>query len=417
MMASTKQRTKVQLIMKLYRWSVRTSMSIHVHAVLLTVLSLCRSSAGCPSVCTCNSTHSNCSRLDLPISVDSILNQLPSNLTSVSLSGNNITSMNPQSFSNLSSLLQLDLSGNHLLTLHPTTFSLLNSLVLLDLSSNFLVNIPADLFSDLTSLRDLVLRDNRLKVLSPRQFQSLTELQHLDLSFNSLTSLSPGLLDGLKGLTWLSLAGNKMWTLQRSVLEPLTALQQLQLEGNHWNCTCSIMPFRHWLEWMLYRGGQVDSIQCSLPAILQGRDLRHVPMEMFRHCSQLPILDTRHHSTCLRTAEGFLVSTDPAADCFRQRHRPVSVRRAPVTVVVAGVVCGVVCVMMVVAATYGCIYAMLAAHHQQEILDRSLQLQQQPLMEEREAEPGEDETMPDLNKGAKAPERTEWIAFPPEVCV
>lgn len=165
-------------------------------------------------------------------------------------------------------------------------------------------------------------------------------------------------------------------------------------------------------------GGHVDSIECSLPAFLQGRDLRRVPMEMFRHCSQLPYAETKHPSaSCFRTAEGFLVSTDPSADCYRQRHRPISVRRAAVTVVVAGVVCGVVCVMMVVAATYGCIYAMLAAHHQQELLDRSLQLQHQPLMGEREAEQREEETVPDLSKGEKSPERTEWIAFPPEVCV
>ncbi|XP_036423649.1 leucine-rich repeat and transmembrane domain-containing protein 2 [Colossoma macropomum] len=381
-----------QIIIMLCKWAVRTRMNIHVHAALLTVLSLSRPSAGCPSTCTCNSTNSNCSSLDDLISIDSILNQLPSNLTSLTLSGNNITVMEPGSFSNLSSL------------------------ELLDLSSNFLVNLPADLFSDLISLRELVLRDNRLKTLSPKQFQSLTELQHLDLSFNSLATLPPGLLDGPQALAWLSLAGNKLLTLQRSVVEPLTALQHLQLEGNHWNCSCSIIPLRHWLEWMLYRGGHVDSIQCSLPPILQGTDLRRVPMEMFRHCSQPPFSDTRHPSACFRTAEGFLVSADPAADCFRQRHRPISVRRAPVTVVVAGVVCGIVCVMMVVAATYGCIYAMLAAHQQQELLDKSLQLQQQPLMEEREAEPGEEETAPD-EAPEKAPECTEWIAFPPEVCV
>ncbi|XP_017545870.1 leucine-rich repeat and transmembrane domain-containing protein 2 [Pygocentrus nattereri] len=416
MMSSTKCWTMGQIIIMLCKWAVRTRMNIHVHAALLIVLSWSRPSAGCPSTCTCNSTNSNCTSLDVLISVNSILNQLPSNLTSLTLSANNITMMEPGSFSNLSSLLQLDLSRNHLLTFHPSTFSQLSSLELLDLSSNFLINLPADLFSDLVSLQELVLRDNRLKVLSPKQFQSLTELQHLDLSFNSLATLPPGLLDGPQALAWLSLAGNKLWTLQRSVLEPLTALQHLQLEGNHWNCSCSILPFRHWLEWMLYRGGHVDSIQCSLPPVLQGRDLRRVPMEMFRHCSQPPFSDNRHHSNCFRTAEGFLVSTDPAADCFRQRHRPISVRRAPITVVVAGVVCGIVCVMMVVAATYGCIYAMLVAHQQQELLDKSLQLQQQPLMEEREAEPGEEETAPEEAR-EKAPECKEWIAFPPEVCV
>lgn len=402
-----------------YRRAADTRMNIHVPATLLTIMSFFRPLAGCPSICICNSTHSDCSSsFDLPISVDAILNQLPSNLTSFTLSENNITMINPWSFTNLSSLSRLDLSRNHLLSLHPSTFSQLSSLVTLDLSSNFLVNLSVELFSNLIGLRALVLRDNRLNVLNTKQFQSLTQLQHLDLSFNSLESLPLGLLEGLQALTWLSLAENKLCTMQRSVLEPLTVLQHLQLEGNNWNCSCSIIPFKHWLEWMLYRGGHVDSIQCSLPAILQGRDLRRVPMEMFRHCSQLPFPESKQPSaSCFRTAEGFLVSTDPAADCLRQRHRTISVRRAPVTVVVAGVVCAVVCVMMVVAATYGCIYAMLAAHQQQQLLERSLQVQQQPLMDERAAEPEEEETEPDLNEEEKAPECTEWIAFPPEVCV
>ncbi|KAG9272373.1 leucine-rich repeat and transmembrane domain-containing protein 2-like [Astyanax mexicanus] len=405
--------------MMLYRWAVRTRMNINVPAALLTIMSFFRPLASCPSICICNSTHSDCSSsFNLQISFNSILNQLPPNLTSLTISENNITMIKPQSFANLSSLLRLDLSRNNLLSLHRSTFYQLSSLEFLDLSSNFLLNLPVDLLSDLISLRELVLRDNRINMLSPIQFHSLTQLQHLDLSFNSLDSLPLGLLDGLQALVWLSLAGNKIGTLQRSVLEPLTVLQHLQLEENNWNCSCSIIPFKHWLEWMLYRGGHVDSIQCSLPAILRGRDLRRVPMEMFRHCSQLPIPETRHHSaSCFRTADGLLVSTDPAADCYRQRHKTVSVRRAPITVVVAGVVCAVVCVMMVVAATYGCIYAMLAAHHQQQLLERSLQVQQQPLMDEREAEPEEEETAPDLNEEEKAPECTEWIAFPPEVCV
>uniref|UniRef100_A0A3B1KID2 LRRCT domain-containing protein n=1 Tax=Astyanax mexicanus TaxID=7994 RepID=A0A3B1KID2_ASTMX len=310
------------------------AMNILMFSSLLTIMSFFRPLASCPSICICNSTHSDCSSsFNLQISFNSILNQLPPNLTSLTISENNITMIKPQSFANLSSLLRLDLSRNNLLSLHRSTFYQLSSLEFLDLSSNFLLNLP---------------------------FHSLTQLQHLDLSFNSLDSLPLGLLDGLQALVWLSLAGNKIGTLQRSVLEPLTVLQHLQLEENNWNCSCSIIPFKHWLEWMLYRGGHVDSIQCSLPAILRGRDLRRVPMEMFRHCSQLPIPETRHHSaSCFRTADGLLVSTDPAADCYRQRHKTVSVRRAPITVVVAGVVCAVVCVMMVVAATYGCIYAIM----------------------------------------------------------
>lgn len=138
-------------------------------------------------------------------------------------------------------------------------------------------------------------------------------------------------------------------------------------------------------------------------------------MEMFRHCYPL-YLETRTPSA----AEGHQVpagAAGAAGDCMRQRYRPVNVRRATATVVVAGVMCGVVCVMMVVTATYGCIYAMLMAHEQQQLTEGSSQ-QQQPLMGAKEPEQDEKEDlMPTIGKGAEATECVAWMAFPPEVCV
>lgn len=222
--------------------------------VLLTLLSLTRELLGCPSICTCNSTYTDCSSRNLLLSFNLISSQLPFNVTTLNLSRNGITLIDPGAFANLSSLLQLDISRNQLLTLHPSTFYPLSSLECLDLSSNFLENLPVDLFSELSNLRELVLRDNRLTEVNSKQFQSLAELQHLDLSLNGLAAMSLDLLNGLQGLEWLSLAGNKLSTIPRSILEPLTVLQHLLLKGNQWNCSCSLVPFRHWVEWMLYRG-------------------------------------------------------------------------------------------------------------------------------------------------------------------
>lgn len=229
----------------------------------MTLLSLTRELLCCPSICTCNITHIDCSNLDPLLSFNVISSQLPTNVTNLNLSRNGITLIDPGAFANLGNLLQLDLSRNQLLTLHPSTFYPLSSLEFLNLSSNFLEILPVDLFSELSNLRELILRDNRLKQVNSKPFQSLSELQRLDLSLNSLASMSLDLLDGLQGLEWLSLAGNKLRTIPRSALESLTVLQHLLLEGNRWNCSCSLVPLRHWVEWMVYRGARTVLIDTN----------------------------------------------------------------------------------------------------------------------------------------------------------
>ncbi|XP_057185746.1 leucine-rich repeat and transmembrane domain-containing protein 2 isoform X1 [Triplophysa rosa] len=373
---------------------------------LLTILSLCGISTSCPSVCTCNGNQTDCSDLNQLISLDSILDQLPSHATSLTLSNNNFTTVEPGSFSNLSGLLHLDLSRNLLSTFHPSSFSQLNSLEFLDVSENRLVMLPVSLFSDLRRLAELVLKDNRLKELNPDQFKGLTELKRLDLSLNHLSSLHTNLLDGLQKLAWLSVVGNQLTTLHRDSLKQAMGLQHLLMEGNPWNCNCELIPLKHRIEWILYKGGHIDSVHCSYPTNLRGKDLCNIPTEMFGHCHYLH----------------FMTRNPPAADshpgssgdCIHQRYRPVSVRRAAATVVVAGVVCGVVCILMVVTATYGCIYAMMAANEQQQLNQGDNH--QQPLMSAKEPEQDlmneqKEDLMPSIRRG------TEWMAFPPEVCV
>lgn len=155
----------------------------------------------------------------------------------------------------------------------------------------------------------------------------------------------------------------------------------------------------------------MDAVECTLPKDLRGRDIRGVPVEMFNYCLQLedengggegsrsgqggappcsralgpsgaPVSDKSNAGDDSPPSAGGGGGEAPA-DCVRARYRPVSVRRAIGTVVIAGVVCGIVCIMMVAAAAYGCIYASLMAKYQRELKKR------QPLMGDGEAD-GED---------------------------
>lgn len=107
-------------------------------------------------------------------------------------------------------------------------------------------------------------------------------------------------------------------------------------------------------------------MRCSLPGDLQGRDIRYVPTEMFSLCSQKADKDGASGQRP-SWPPGRLGATD---ERVRQRYRPVSMRRAHGTQVVAGVICGTVCVLMVVAAIYGCVYASMMARYQREVKTR-----------------------------------------------
>ncbi|XP_041709577.1 leucine-rich repeat and transmembrane domain-containing protein 2 [Coregonus clupeaformis] len=333
----------------------------------------------CPPTCLCNATDVDCSGRGL-LSMPA-LTQLPVTTRTLLLPNNHLSSLSPGSFANLTSLDRLDLSNN------------------------YLDNLPPALFKDLGNLSDLTLHNNSLRALDRDLFQGLVGVRKLDVSLNGLSEIPLGLLDELQGLTWLSLAGNRLHALQRAAFEPLANLQYLQLGANPWECDCNLRDFKHWIEWLMYRGGKVDGVECTLPKDLRGRDIRGVPVEMFNYCLQLEDENGGEGGTrsggkegssppCSRTtgsggtgraptsesevpAAGDLV---PVPDCVRRRYQPVSVRRAIGTVVIAGVVCGVVCIMMVGAAAYGCIYASLMAKYQRELKKR------QPLMGDGEGD-------------------------------
>ncbi|MBN3278664.1 R4RL2 protein, partial [Polyodon spathula] len=226
------------------------------------------------------------------------------------LNSNNISSIKPDSFSDMRDLEELDLGDNPFLrTLHPDSFRGLDklqslhmyrcqlgtlpgnifkklySLQFLYLQDNLLQHIQDNLFSDLVNLTHLFLHGNRIRVLSENVFRGLVNLDRLLLHENRVRQVNRKAFRDLGHLTTLFLFNNALTDLPASALSDLSSLQFLRLNGNPWSCSCQARPLWEW-----FRQVRISSSEllCAGPEERKGLDLRFLREIDFAPCPLLP---------------------------------------------------------------------------------------------------------------------------------
>lgn len=147
-------------------------------------------------------------------------------LQELHLQNNSLTLVTPELFAGLSNLVLLNLSHNaidsHLLS--SDTFGGLLSLKVLDLSHNKLSDLDPNLFSQMTSLEQLILDANQIHHL--KSLPSLPKLRKLSLAGNGLQTIET--LSPFQNLTSLDLSGNLLTHVQLN----LDSLEEISLSHN-----------------------------------------------------------------------------------------------------------------------------------------------------------------------------------------
>jgi Leucine-rich repeat (LRR) protein len=157
---------------------------------------------------------------------------LLTNLQTLYLGGNPITSVEPGDFDGLTNLQTLNLNFNAIASIESGDFDGLANLQTLNLGCNAIRSVEQGDFDGLTNLQTLDLRSNDITSVESGGFYGLTNLQTLYLWDNDIASVEPGDFDGLANLQTLNLEFNDITSVEPGAFKGLTNLETLFLYGN-----------------------------------------------------------------------------------------------------------------------------------------------------------------------------------------
>ncbi|XP_041458476.1 relaxin receptor 2-like isoform X2 [Lytechinus variegatus] len=232
-----------------------------------------------PELCRCNKlTQLDCSNLSYTL----IPSDIPSNVTRLFLTSNNIERIDSTSFSRFPSLVYLNLMGNQLR------------------------KIPAKSFQHLHHLSTLYLSENKISVIEREAFLGLHGLHWLFLNGNKLTSLLPGIFTGLERLYWLDLRHNNIKDLNHgTALRDLLSVAWIDFEGNGiQSIKVDSFPGNTSLTVLVLKNNSISSIEENafkyqetlMELDLSNNEISHLPLGVFNHLHQLQVLRLQNNS-------------------------------------------------------------------------------------------------------------------------
>uniref|UniRef100_A0A8C2P6Y1 Immunoglobulin superfamily containing leucine-rich repeat protein n=1 Tax=Capra hircus TaxID=9925 RepID=A0A8C2P6Y1_CAPHI len=219
---------------------------------LLCLVVLVGLARACPEPCECGEKYgfhiADCAYRDLK----AVPSGFPANVTTLSLSANQLSSLPGGAFREVPRLQSLWLAHNEIRSVAAGALASLSQLKSLDLSHNLISEFA---WSDLHSLR---------------------ALQLLKMDSNELTFIPRDAFRSLRALRSLQLNHNRLHTLAEGTFAPLTALSHLQINDNPFDCTCGIVWFKTWALTTAVSIPEQDNITCTSPHVLKGTRLNRL---------------------------------------------------------------------------------------------------------------------------------------------
>ncbi|NP_001166500.1 toll-like receptor 3 isoform X1 [Cavia porcellus] len=197
---------------------------------LLGLLLLCILCASSNNKCTVTQEVADCSHLKLT----QVPDDLPTNITVLNLTHNQLRRLPPANFTRYSKLTVLDGGFNSISKLEPELCQNLPLLKILNLQHNELSHVSDKTFMFCVNLTELHLMSNSIQKIQNNPFRNQKNLVKLDLSHNGLSSTKLGTQLQLENLQELRLSNNKIHALRSEELDFLgnSSLQKLELSSN-----------------------------------------------------------------------------------------------------------------------------------------------------------------------------------------
>ncbi|XP_008561795.1 PREDICTED: toll-like receptor 3 [Galeopterus variegatus] len=208
---------------------MRQSLPYHIYFFggLLPFWILCTPST---NKCTVRDAMADCSHLKLT----QVPDDLPTNITVLNLSHNQLKRLPPANFTRYSQLTILDGGFNSISKLEPELCQNLPLLKVLNLQHNELSQLSDKTFVFCVNLTELHLKSNSIQKIKNNPFKNQKNLAKLDLSHNGLSSTKLGTQLQLGNLQELLLSNNKINALRGEELDFLanSSLKKLELSSN-----------------------------------------------------------------------------------------------------------------------------------------------------------------------------------------